>query len=160
MKITEKSSEKDKIDLLCSYLEDKLKAFKGFLAATRSLHKTIQALDISQIDRLLAQRQECINRIEKLDAQAGKMKDSHFITGDTARPDSKKRSLRPFVEELKQVMRETFTLDRQYVPVIAAHLDNLKGEIVKMQESREALNNYGVYGVNFSKIPRFLDIKE
>ncbi|MBI4595302.1 MAG: hypothetical protein HY730_02880 [Candidatus Tectomicrobia bacterium] len=157
MKTTEQSLSLTNLQIHGNYLEKKLSLFKDFLLVTISLKNSLHGQDDkAHIEKLLAQRQECIETLDKVDALIAKIAESN-LSDKLNSEDPRKERLGFISEKLNRVIRKSVELDKECMALASSQLIDLKNEILKLRQGSGALNRYAG---NAGRLPRFLDIKE
>lgn len=145
----------EKGEKFCSYLEKKVALFQRYLSLTERMKATLQHVETSNLGSLIAQRQDCIQRIEKLDRFMQKV----VQTGSDMRSRISGRLnglIDGYLQTLKTLMEKLEPLDMELMVLVKQEGASIKTDLLKKQKVRQAAKGYG----SFRKHPaRFLDTR-
>ena len=138
---------------ICSFLEKKLVFFKQYLSITKRMKETFKKKEPSSPEAFISERQACINKIQKIDASLEKiMGNSSDKLHDIS--EKCKGMIDSYLRSLKNIMETVDLIDRELIVVVRAEGENIKGELLKLQDVRQAAKGYRD---RMKSTPRFLD---
>jgi len=138
---------------ICSFLEKKLVFFKQYLSITKRMKETFKEKEPSSPEAFISERQACINKIQKIDASLEKiMSNSSDKLHDIS--EKCKGMVDGYLRSLKNIMETVDLIDRELIVVVRAEGENIKGELLKLQDVRQAAKGYRD---RMKSTPRFLD---
>jgi len=138
---------------ICSFLEKKLVFFKQYLSITKRIKETFKEKEPSSPEAFISERQACINKIQKIDASLEKiMSNSSDKLHDIS--EKCKGMVDGYLRSLKNIMETVDLIDRELIVVVRAEGENIKGELLKLQDVRQAAKGYRD---RMKSTPRFLD---
>ena len=145
--------DKDAGKEICSFLEKKLVFFKQYLSITKRMKETFKKKEPSSPEAFISERQACINKIQKIDASLEKiMGNSSDKLHDIS--EKCKGMIDSYLRSLKNIMETVDLIDRELIVVVRAEGENIKGELLKLQDVRQAAKGYRD---RMKSTPRFLD---
>ncbi|MDY7036403.1 MAG: hypothetical protein SV375_09630 [Thermodesulfobacteriota bacterium] len=116
---------------LCSFIESKLALFKSYLSITRGMKETLGNKKVDNLGDLILKRQDCIQRIEKVDLSI----DQIIRGGGQKLIDSN-------LTNLRDIMKTVDLMDRELIVMIKEECEGIKTETLKMQNVRQAARGY------------------
>ena len=138
---------------ICFFLEKKLAFFNQYLSITERMKERL--LDKKEGDprASISQRQACINKIQKIDASLEKIMGGspdrlHNIS------EKCKGVIDGYLRSLKTIMETVELIDRELIVMVRAEGENMKTELLKLQDARQAAKGYRD---KIKSAPRFLD---
>ena len=145
--------DKDAGKEICSFLEKKLVFFKQYLSITKRMKETFKKKEPSSPEVFISERQACITKIQKIDASLEKiMGNSSDKLHDIS--EKCKGMIDGYLRSLKNIMETVDLIDRELIVVVRAEGENIKGELLKLQDVRQAAKGYRD---RMKSTPRFLD---
>ena len=145
--------DKDAGKEICSFLEKKLVFFKQYLSITKRMKETFKKKEPSSPEAFISERQACITKIQKIDASLEKiMGNSSDKLHDIS--EKCKGMIDGYLRSLKNIMETVDLIDRELIVVVRAEGENIKGELLKLQDVRQAAKGYRD---RMKSTPRFLD---
>ncbi len=146
--------DKDAGKKICSFLEKKVVFFKQYLSITKRMKETFKKKEPSSPETFISERQACINKIQKIDASLEKiMGNSSDKLHDIS--EKCKGMIDSYLRSLKNIMETVDLIDRELIVVVRGEGENIKGELLKLQDVRQAAKGYRD---KMKSTPRFLDI--
>ena len=144
----ENLADTDEESGLITCLEKKLAAVKDFSSITETLRDRVENGDLSKVMPLLAQRQELIEHIDRIEEQIQKI-----------RPKKTLKELRnrtePVSRTIWEILKKTVALDKACAARVISWQDEIKGELIKMRKGLKAVHSYTG---RLSGPPKFLDM--
>ena len=145
--------DKDAGKEICSFLEKKLVFFKQYLSITKRMKETFKKKEPSSPEVFISERQACIIKIQKIDASLEKiMGNSSDKLHDIS--EKCKGMIDSYLRSLKNIMETVDLIDRELIVVVRAEGENIKTELLKLQDVRQAAKGYRD---RMKSTPRFLD---
>ncbi|NOR22155.1 MAG: hypothetical protein GQ476_05665 [Candidatus Aminicenantes bacterium] len=138
---------------ICSFLEKKLVFFKQYLSITKRMKETFKKKEPSSPEAFISERQAYITKIQKIDASLEKiMGNSSDKLHDIS--EKCKGMIDGYLRSLRNIMETVDLIDRELIVVVRAEGENIKGELLKLQDVRQAAKGYRD---RMKSTPRFLD---
>jgi hypothetical protein len=141
---------------ISSFLGKKLALFKQYLSITERMKETIISDAENNIVGFVNKRQDCINKINKIDRSIEKMvktSDCRFQNISS----KFKGSLDGYVHDIKGVMEEMVPIEKEMMRMVAEEKESVKTEILRRQNARNAISGYRN---NARHSAKFLDTKK
>lgn len=127
-------------------LENKLRTYAEFLAATLRLKDALDAGDMNKVEQLTKQRADMIRFVNGLDHQ---MNQSHRDDGG-----GKKRAV--ITDALDKVLQRIIEANKDCETVATVKCDLAKGELTTVHRKEKVMSEYA----NKTRgIPKFLDLR-
>ena len=127
-------------------LENKLRAYADFLAATALLKNAFEAEDMVKVEQFTQQRENIINYVNGLDNQ---IKRSHRDNGG-----GEKRSV--ITEALNKILQRMIEANRNCEAIATLKCDLAKRELATVHHKEKVISGYA----NKTRgIPKFLDVR-
>ena len=149
---------------ICSFLEKKRTFFDQYLSLTKEMKETFEDKKVKYFGGLLSQRQDCIRRIEKIDASIKKIINAssynrnHMSTPTRPLKGRGKgvgqRSIDSYLTDIKCVMETAEHLERELTSLVKEEGESVKRELLEMRNVRQAAKGYK-NDIEYS--PRFLN---
>ena len=135
---------------ICSILEKKLSLFKKYLAVTERMKKSLKNRKESNLGGLVSERQDCINKIDKINTPTlpSPLKGEGLGGGEGL--------IEGYLNNIRNIMETIAPIDREMSVMVREEGESIKNELLKMRNVRQASQGYkngGTYS------PRFLDMK-
>jgi len=147
--MTEKGlTDSDEGSGLISCLEKKLAFVKDFSSITEAIRSKVEKGDLSAVTTLLAQRQELIDHIGRIEEQIQKIGPKNPLKGLRDRTDSVSRTIR-------EILEKTIILDKECVAQMISWQDEIRGELIRMRKGLKAVHSYTG---RLTGPPKFLDM--
>jgi hypothetical protein len=138
---------------ICSLLEKKTVFFDHYLSITERMKEAFVHKRETDSRTSVSEREACINKIQKIDASLKK------IMGN--RPDRLqdisekcKGMIDGYLRGLRHTMETVDRIDRELIGMVRAEGENIKTELLKLQDVRQAAQGYRD---KIKSTPRFLD---
>jgi len=139
---------------LKDYGEKRLNFLTNYLAITKVLSAKSASNDLSEIFKLLNQRQKIINDLSSLDSLRGK------LSGDRNKiSDAQKEKILTIFLKIKEILSEIEYLDKQLIQKFISWRDGLKEELIANQLNLKTLHTYAQSFKHQHASPRFLDLR-
>lgn len=137
-------------------LEQKLALFRRYVSATRHMKERLKGMDMAGLRTCLSDREECIHRIQKIDAsmeqhKAGVNKNRHHLLNHI------RETMDHYLKEAKGMMESIDAMDRELMVMVQEESMGLKKEILMMRHVGHAARGYKRAERNY---PRFLDARK
>ncbi len=132
---------------LITCLEKELAFVKDFSSITETLRDKIGKGDISAVTMLLAQRQELIDPIGRIEEQIQKFEPKSPLEGLGDRTDSVSRRIR-------EILEKTILLDKECIAQMTSWQGEIRGELIRMRKGLKAVHSYAG---RLTGPPKFLD---
>ncbi len=129
-------------------LEEKVKACGEFLSATLLLKAALESEEMTTVDRLLGRRQVLIGIIDGVDRRIGQ--DRRAI------PPENKRRIAILSEDLKEVLRQITSANRECDAIASGRCEGLRNEMISINRKEEGLQGYAG---GAQPMPKFLNIR-
>ncbi len=140
---------------ICSFLEKKRSLLKRYLSTTKRIKETFKEKKISDIDRLVSERQDCIKKIDNINISMKKVikifSKNLYTTSDRFRC-----LIDGSLKDIRNIMETIAPLDREVLAMVKQEGESIKNELLNMRDVRHAARGYKIEG-HYS--PRFLDMK-
>ena len=138
---------------ICSLLEKKSVFFDQYLSITERMKESFVHKKERDPRASISQRQACVNKIQKIDASLEKIMGNssdklHNIS------DKCKGMIDGYLRSLKNIMETVELIDRELIVMVGAEGENIKAELLKLQDVRQAAKGYRD---KIESTPRFLD---
>ena len=138
---------------ICSSLEKKLILFDRYLSISKSMEGTLEGKERKTLGTVISERQDCIEKIKRIDSSMGK-----FMRETTDRVSHVSEKVKSMIDEhlknIKSVMEAIVPIDRRFTVIVKAEHDNLKTELLRIRNVRQAACGYTKETIHS---PRFLD---
>jgi len=140
---------------ICSILEKKLSLFKKYLAVTERMKKSLKDRKESNLGGLVSERQDCINKIDGISLSIERIikvnsKEYHIAS------DKFRDLIEGYLNNIRNIMETIAPIDREMAVLVREEGENIKSELLKMRNVRQASQGYKNEG---TCSPRFLDMK-
>jgi len=138
---------------ICSLLEKKSVFFDQYLSITERMKESFVDKKERDLRASISQRQACVNKIQKIDASMEKIMGN---SSDRVHNISEKCKgmIDGYLRSLKNIMETVELIDRELIVMVGAEGENIKGELLKLQDVRQAAKGYRD---KIKSTPRFLD---
>ena len=138
---------------ICSLLEKKTVFFDQYLSITERMKESFVDKKERDPRASIPQRQACINKIQKIDASMEKIMGN---SSDKVHNISEKCKgmIDGYLRSLKNIMETVDLIDRELIVMVGAEGENIKTELLKLQDVRQAAKGYRD---KIKSTPRFLD---
>jgi len=138
---------------ICSLLEKKTVFFDQYLSITERMKESFVDKKERDPRASISQRQACVNKIQKIDASLEKIMGNspdklHTIS------EKCKGMIDGYLRSLKNIMETVDLIDRELIVMVGAEGENIKTELLKLQDVRQAAKGYRD---KIKSTPRFLD---
>jgi len=138
---------------ICSLLEKKTVFFDQYLSITERMKETFVHKKQRDPRASVSEREACINKIRKIDASLEKiMGNSSDKLHDIS--EKCKGMIDGYLRSLKNIMETVDLIDRELTVMVRAEGENIKTELLKLQDVRQAAKGYRD---KIKSTPRFLD---
>ena len=131
---------------ICSFLEKKLSIFNRYLTITKSMKETLKHKEASNLGGFVSERQDCINKIEKINLSIEKI----IKTSS----DKFKDLIDGYLKNIKNIMETIAPIDMELMVIVKQKSESIKTELLKMRNVRQVARGYKKEK-RYS--PRFLD---
>jgi phage-related protein len=138
---------------ICSLLEKKSVFFNQYLSITERMKESFVDKKETDPRTSISQRQACINKIQKIDASLEKIMGSSSDKVHTI-SEKCKGMIDGYLRSLKNIMETVDCIDRELIVMVGAEGENIKTELLKLQDVRQAAKGYRD---KIESTPRFLD---
>ena len=133
---------------ICSILEKKLSIFKKYLSVTERMKKILKNKEAGNLEGLVSERQDCINKIERNNLSMEKI--------IKASSDKFRCLIEGYLKSIRNIMESIAPIDRELMVMVREEGESIKSELLKMRNIRQASRGYKNEG---TYAPRFLDMK-
>ena len=140
---------------LCLYMEQKVSLMTQYLSITKTMKETFMLKKEINLGNLLSKRQDCINKIQKIDLSVKKI----MNTGaeELSRiSDELKSSLDGYLLSIKSLLERIAPLDSEVMVMVKEESRGIKAELLKISNARQAAKGYGS---NEKRIPMYMDAR-
>jgi len=140
---------------LCLFMEQKISLMTRYLSITKTMKETFMLKKEINMGDLLSKRQDCIDRIQKIDLSVQKI----MNTGAeelTRISDELKSSLDGYLHSIKSLLERIAPIDSEVMVMVKEESRGIKAELLKISNVRQAAKGYGTKG-KYS--PRYLDAR-
>jgi len=138
---------------VCSFFEKKLALFTRYLSITKRMKKALRDKEAVNPGVFLSERQEYINKIEKIDSSIEKI-----IEASTDKlnhiSDKFTRLIHSYLSSIKSIMETVDLIDRELMVMVKEEGEGIKKELLKMRNVRQVTRGYKK---EKRYTPRFLD---
>ena len=138
---------------VCSFLEKKLTLINRYLSITKRMKETLRDKGASNPGVFISERQDCINKIEKIDSSIEKI-----IKASTDKlnhiSDKFKGLIHSYLSSIKSIMETVDCIDRELMVVVKEEGEGIKKELLRMRNVQQVARGYKKEK-RYS--PRFLD---
>jgi len=138
---------------VCSFLEKKLTLFNRYLSITKRMKEALRDKGASNPGVFISERQDCINKIEKIDSSIEKI-----IKASTNKlnhiSDKFKGLIHSYLSSIKSIMETVDCIDRELMVVVKEEGEGIKKELLRMRNVQQVARGYKKEK-RYS--PRFLD---
>ena len=135
-------ANKDAGNEICSFLEKKSILLEQYLFLSKKMKDFCGDDGNSSLGSLVSKRQECINKIEKIDLSISRIvkegSDKIFHISKKF-----KGMIDHYLSNIRSVVVKVEQLDGELMVMIKEEGDSIKAEILKMQNARQAVRGYG-----------------
>lgn len=139
---------------LKDYGEKRLNFLANYLAVTKNLSARSSPNDLTEILKLLNQRQKIINDLSSLD----RLREE--LLGDKNKiADAQKEKYLSISLKIKEILSEIEYLDKQLIQKFISWRDGLKEELIANQLNLKTLHTYAQSFKRQQASPRFLDLR-
>ena len=141
---------------ICWFLEKKLALFRQYQSITMRMKETMINNGETGVAELVNKRQDCINKINKIDRSMEK------TIRECGHPFQNvyikfRGSIDRYLQHIKDIMESVYPMDRKIMVWVAEEKENFKTELLRRQNIRKAVKGYrndvGCYA-------RFLDTRK
>ncbi|MBW1796833.1 MAG: hypothetical protein JRJ21_00225 [Deltaproteobacteria bacterium] len=140
---------------ICSVLEKKLALFKRYLSVTKRMKETLKDKEESNLEGLVSERQDCINKIDGIGLSMEKIvkanSEKYHIASDKFRG-----LIEGYLKDIKNIIETIAPIDRELMVMVREEGGSIKNELLKMRNVRQAAQGYKN---ERTYSPRFLDMK-
>jgi DNA topoisomerase VI subunit B len=138
---------------VCSFLEKKLTLFNRYLSITKRMKKALRDKEAVNPGVFLSERQECINKIRKIDSSIEKI-----IKASTDKlnhiSDKFTRLIHGYLSSIKSIMETVDLIDRELMVMVKEEGEGIKKELLRIWNGRQVARDYKK---EKRYTPRFLD---
>lgn len=136
-------------------MEQKISLMTRYLSITKTMKETFMLKKEINMGNLLSKRQDCINKIQKIDLSVQKI----MNTGAeqlSCISDELKSSLDGYLHSIKSLLEQITPIDAEVMVIVKEESRGVKAELLKISNARQAAKGYGSKGMN---IPAYMDAK-
>jgi len=140
---------------LCLFMEQKVSLMTQYLSITKTMKEIFMLKKEINMGDLLSKRQDCIDRIQKIDLSVQKI----MNTGAeelTRISNDLKAKLDGYLHSIKSILERISPIDAEVMVMVKEESRGIKAELLKISNVRQAAKGYGTKGM-YS--PRYLDAK-
>ena len=138
------------------YLNEKLRLLKEFLAISKSMRAGLEQMDIEEVTRGIARRQELISQIDRMDEEIQKISSPPpFLKTDW--PERHREEMLFLYRSIHGVLQQVKEIDEACQDRMTLLRDEIKAELKKAFHGRVAIRGY--MG-NPAPSPKFLDVRK
>jgi hypothetical protein len=145
----------DPVNYMFLILEQKAVLMTEYLSLTRTMKDSFVCEKETNLEGLLAKRQGCIEKIEKIDLSLKKIRS--LGAGEISRISRElKGKLNGYLQRIKGLVEQIAPIDAEVMVMVQEESRVTKDELVKMRTVKQAAKGYG------SKewcIPRYVDTR-
>jgi len=138
---------------VCPFLEKKLNLFTRYLSITKRMKKALRDKEAVNPGVFISERQDCINKIEKIDSSIEKI-----IKASTDKlnhiSDKFTGLIHSYLSSIKSIMETVDCIDRELMVMVKEEGEGIKKELLKMRNVRQITRGYKK---EKRYTPRFLD---
>jgi hypothetical protein len=143
----------DQYNYICLYLEKKVSLMTQYLSITRNLKDSFAQEKEINLEGLLAKRQDCIDKMEKMDLSLKKI--SRQGAEELSRISRELNGkLGGYLQRIKGLVEQIAPMDAEVMAMVREESRGIKEELTKMKQVRQAAKGYGS---RESHIPRYVD---
>lgn len=137
---------------ICPFLKKKSDLFGRYLSITKQIKETFKDIEAADLLGLVSERQDCINKIEKVDSSMDKVIKA---SPKESRDLNESKGLVPdYLSKINGIMESVDLMDKELAVMVKDESETIKAELLNMRNVRHAARGYKKTG-DFS--PRFLD---
>jgi hypothetical protein len=126
----------------CMFLEKKLVQFKQYQSFTEKMRHVMCGKEKNkEISVLISKRQTCIGAIEKINATLEKIV-KRGSAGLSGIQKKYKSLIDSYMSGIKDIMLQIDLMDRELVAIVAEQRDDVRAELLKMRNMRQAARGY------------------
>ena len=142
---------KDREKEIYSLLEKKLSLFQSYLSVTKRIGEAFVEDGNGNPGAFIAERQGLIDQIEKIDSSMKKV-----IRGGESPMSAgiKLEKIETRLQDIRNLMEEVQPIDEALIAMVQREEEEAKGALLKMRQSRQAVNGYQRIG---KYPPKFFD---
>ena len=135
---------------ICSFLQKKLALFSQYLSITKRMKEALNDKETSNIGASISERQDCINKIERIDASIERIVKEGSGKGD----GGGEGLIDSYMSRIKSIMETIDLMDKELTVMVKEESETIKTELLNIRNVRHAARGYKKIE-RFS--PRFLD---
>ncbi|MBA4323356.1 MAG: hypothetical protein C0408_11120 [Odoribacter sp.] len=138
---------------LSLFMEQKVSLMTQYLSITKRMKETFMLEKETDLRELLSKRQDCINKIQKIDLSFQKA--IHVGTAELSRiSDELKSSLDGYLHRIKSLLELIAPVDAEVMVMVKEESGSIKTELLKIRNVRHAAKGYGM---KRKHMPMYLD---
>jgi small-conductance mechanosensitive channel len=143
----------DQYNHICLYLEKKVSLMTQYLSITRNLKDSFAQEKEINLEGLLAKRQDCIDKMEKMDLSLKKI--SRQGAEELSRISRELNGkLGGYLQRIKGLVEQIAPMDAEVMAMVREESRDIREELTKMKQAKQAAKEYGS---RESHIPRYVD---
>ena len=124
------------------FLEQKVALMTQYLILTRTMKDSFVSEKEVKLEGLLAKRQECIDKIEKIDLSLKKIRS--LGAGEISRISRElKGKLNGYLQQIKGLVEQIAPIDAEVMVMVQEESRVTKDELMKMRTVKQAAKGYG-----------------
>jgi len=139
---------------LIDCLDAKQKALEQFLAVTESLRDRLMSQDLSEVERLLSQRQGLIRAIDRMDEHFEMVK-SRQSAGRGWPPEGEKKTVSGLINRIRDLSEKARIVDKECTDRMAGWRNQVRTQLSGMRDTLKAVHGYAQRPM---RPPKFLDV--
>ena len=139
---------------LIDCLEAKQKALEQFLAMTETLRDRLASQDLSEVERLLNQRQGLIHTIDRMDDHIQTVKSQHSPDRGWP-PEGEKKRVSWLLNRIRELSEKARAVDKECTDRMSGWRDQVRSDLSRMRDSLKAVHGYALKPM---RPPKFLDV--
>jgi hypothetical protein len=136
-------------------MEQKISLMTRYLSVTKTMKETLVSKNEIKLGDLLSKRQDCINRIQKIDFSVQKAI-NHGKEELSLVPNGIKAALDGYRQSIKSLLEQITPVDAEIMVLVREVSHDIKAELLKISNARQAAKGYGLKKMN---IPVYMDAK-
>jgi hypothetical protein len=137
------------------FLEKKVALMTQYLSLTGTIKESFLREKEVMLEGLLARRQDCIDKIEKIDLSLHQIRS--LGAGELSRISRElKGKLNGYLQRIKGLVEQIAPMDAEVMVMVREESRGIKEELIKMKTAKQAAKGYGL---KESHIPRYVDAR-
>jgi hypothetical protein len=145
----------DTVTYTLLFLEKKVALMTQYLSLTRSMKESFLGEKEVRLEGLLARRQDCIDKIEKIDQSLQKLRS--MGAGELSRISRELNGKwNGYLQRLKGLAKKIAPMDAEVMVMVREESRGVKEALLNMKQLKQAAKGYGS---RERRIPRYIDAR-